>query len=778
MSIKTYIIHIFSFWLCLCGFISCKDDSQLLHNPENPQENELPLEFDILWPSKDDTRTTIDPLGNERFTEDDMIHILGTFNTQSLQQDGSPVEKTVTRYGALRYNGRLWEKVDGSELTWPSTAVSGNFVAYFISESNGLLTEEAPSKTYSLSNLTVTTDPLKAEASNVKYGNAIPMTFNHICAYLTLIELEPMVANQYWFMSDGVKSAENGDSKTFNNAFRISLGKDGTAPTLNFEFCQEKDSDYKDITYISGNTEEYTESDNNGELRILTKAFYFLEPGYYETFSLAYPSTKPEIYSYLQYNYNNIPEDVGAVPNNKPNLEANKSYTLNITKSPGITINSPTTPGGWDESDDFYVIIDVEAFLEAITKGEAYYEGNQEILRAVAGGTELIKNVDFNNFNYSDFKNEGFLPDIDEKLFFDGGLHYIRNLNDPLFHFNKGTIKNLGIKQFKGLNLISNENENEDLDNSRNGVICHWNRNQATITNIRLIDVEMNVFVESDNSADTDGSEVHNIGGVTGENTGVISQVAFGGTIDITVTGAPAPQYVDNVNATVLIGGVAGQLAATGTVYDVSPIDNNLKINITNTCKGVIGDYAIGGIAGQSSGFITGVILGNVSIDSTESLGLTSYIGGVVGNLSVDESNSGSLDSCIVGGAVKAGKSIKYKALNSGSYTGGIAGVVLNQPVSDCRSSVSVYGPTETMIMENVVYATGGAFGRIRIGYYSFESLIAYGSYIEGPDEYIGNFVGIAPNDAAWNNWFDQYFNSSITVRHFANLKNVGANID
>ena len=780
MRIRNHILYILTFAFWLSFIVSCREDFTLIQGQENASENELSLEFDLFWPDQDETRAIIDGLGNERFSENDMIHILGTFNTKSNKEDGTGVEKTIIRYGALRYNGRLWEKVDGSMLTWPSTAVSGSFVAYFISESNGILTEEAPSKTYSLSNLSVTTDPLMATAKNIKYGNAIPMTFNHICSYLTLLDLEPMVANQYWFMSDGVKTKENGESKVFNNAFRISLGNDGTFPTLNFEFCREPDTDYKDIIYISGNTEEYTESDINGGIRVLTKAFYFLEPGYYESFSLAYPSIKPDIYPYLQYDYTNIPENVGAAPNNKPNLEGNKSYTLDITKSPGITIHTPTTPGGCDENDDSYVNVDVEAFLTAITKGEAYSENGKEILKAVPGGTELIRNVDFQNFDYSKFNNKEFIPDIDEKLFFDGGLHYIRNLHDPLFHFNRGTIKNIGIKQFNGTNIVSIENKDQNLDNSSNGVLCHWNRGQAVISNVRLIDVEMNVFVQCDDSSDTDpdSSEVHNIGGVAGSNTGLISEVAFGGTINITVAGDTQSEYVDNVNASVLIGGVAGQLFATGTIYDVSRLDNNSRINITNTCHGVIGSYAVGGIVGQSSGFITGVILGNLSIDSSQSVGQTSYIGGMVGNLSVNESNSGALDSCIAGGSVKAGTSIKYKDLNSGSYIGGIAGVVLNLPVSDCRSSVSVYGPTEHMVKDNVVYATGGAFGRIRKGNYSFEDIIAYGTNLEGPNKDKGNFVGIAPAGEDWDVWYKQNFDTFITVKQFTGLDNVGGNID
>lgn len=787
---KKYIYLLLPFFLISFVLTSCKDElSYETVNPDKP-DDELPVEFNFSCPVDYQSRAYIDSYGNERFSNGDVIHVIGTFKTLALQPDGNQIEGTMKRYGALRYNGINWISVENSKLTWPSIATEATFEAYYISGSTGLLTNSNPTLVSYLSDLTAYpdlteyTDPLYGESdpeTPVPYGNAAKVVFRHLCAHLTLVNLEPNVSDQYWFTVPGnaLKSSKSDNTATtpFYNAFQISLKTTDGQPSLNFEFIQLPDSNYNDLIYIKGHPKMIPPPETSPLDPETMQLEFFLYPGYYDVFNLEYPVNTTETYPYLTYNYNNIPDYVGDTSNEKipPQLEANTPYILNIIKSPGITMTTPTTEGGWDESETFYRIVDVEEFLKAAQKGTSYQEGDQKILEETLNGSRLLCNVDFHEFNYEKFEDKSFLPDLPEHNVFDGGMHYIKNIVVPVFHYNHGTIKNLGIKNPENVKMEILSYEGADKDNSRNGALCHWNRTTGTINNVRLMDILMSVQVFSDVRPGTDDSETHNIGGLVGSNTGTISEVEMGGTFTISVTGDEDNPY-EGVNSTVLIGGILGQNAGEGTVSDVSTINNNLTINITNSCQGIIGDYAVGGIVGQLSGNVNGVFIPTVNIDCTQSIGVTSYIGGMAGNLTTSSSDpeTGVLRSCNVGGRIQSGETKPYGKLTAGSYTGGIGGVVMNVTVMDCNSAVSVTGPT--VVNEDVIYATGGAFGRIRTtSSYTFEKMICYGSSLSGPEALanidnfvgIGNFAGIVPVDPAWETWYNSFASKQITVRDF-----------
>ena len=760
----------------LIPFVSgCSDDWFLSSGQYDDLNGETPVEFDFSWSEAQGTRAFDEGTDiKTRFNNGDMIHVFGTFNTKYLVEgdDGEAQyeEGTVKRYGAMAYNGKKWEPVAGNTLTWPSIATDGKFEAYYISKSNGVLTDAA-SDTYLLSDVTPTTDPLHApESESFVYGHAVGLTFSHLCANLMLVDLEPMVSPSYLFKRDGVDG--------FNNAFKISLEKDaeGSPKGLKFEFCRQSDpEDLDGLVYISAKAIESNTIDASGNKTTMTKVNYFLEPGLYDTFSLCYRAGVNDVYEYLQYDYNSIPEDAKGEgkENTKPDLEANRTYTLTVTKSPGVTIKSPPSAEGWDETGDYFEV-DVPSFLEAVNQDKGYTNKNGvEILEKTATGTKLLHNVDFGNFPYEEFVKLGFSPNIQEGKVFDGDYHYIRNLGSPLFRYNYGTIQNVGIHDIEFV-ATSYEDQDPNKDMSRHGALCMYNRNGATISNVRVTDVNMTVRVKSEINSDDDGSETHNIGCVLGSNIGKVSEIALGGTFSLTVDGVD-----EHVNASVLIGGFVGQNAGSGEIYDVSPREDGLKVTIANNCKGEIGSYSIGGVVGESSGTISGVILSNVTIDSSASNGVTSYIGGIAGQLATsDTSGAASLNSCIVSGSVTAGTTTHSGDINSGSYIGGIAGADLNVPVVDCRTAVSVYGSNAAN--ENVIYATGGAFGRIRNAS-TFENLIAYGSALQAPPpststSYVGNFAGIVPQGQTWE---DNYANNNIIVHSFTNVeRNIGASLD
>lgn len=767
---------------------SCSDESYYITPDEVPEEADgKPVEFILDFPEIQGSRTYIDGYGNERFSVGDLIHIIGYFNISYLDEsstEGNKITGTMSTYGALKFNGTNWVAADESQLTWPAVAVDGQFTAYYISESNGVLTGQNPTETYSLSNLTSTSDPLMAvSAEGIPYGYAVRLSFKHLCASLTLVDLEPQVSDFYWFTTNGPTDQDSGDTLPFNNAFRISLGQDSDEnPTLNFEFCQLENSPYTGI-FIEGTAEEYETLNDKGETVTYISASYFLEPGFYDTFQIVYPASNATTYPYIEYDYNNIPPNVGGleIKNTPPDLQPNTPYTLTISKSPGITLTAPPAVDDWDESNNFYDV-NVEDFLQAIYNKQEYTnsEGYQ-ILEQTATGTKLLHNVDFHGFRYSEFTNTEFRPNNQEGSVFDGDFHYIQNLADPLFRYNFGTIQNLGIKKIDA-SLLSYEVEYaDDNDMSRNGALCMWNRSDATISNIRISDANLTVYVKC---VDPNGSEVHNIGMLVGSNTGNINTVSYSGTFNLTVSGlqATAPDYGDGnnypVDASVLIGGIVGQNAAEGSISDVSPLDGStMTMYITNNCNGQLGSYSVGGIVGESSGYILDVMMSNLRIDGSGSKGVTSYMGGMAGQLTT--TGSSSINTCNVSGNVTAGVSVPYQTVTSLSYIGGIAGNVYNVPVVNCGAMVSVSGVSNTT--ENVLYGTGGAFGRISPApAYSITDNTAYGTMMRYPvtsggtpsnSNFYGSFAGIVPVGQSWD---DNYKNNGNTVNPFPSMNYIG----
>ena len=775
MNIK--ILHIICFLLFPILFSSCEDYSFLFGSDTS---DEQPIEFNFsLTDANMSIGFTDDIPVKTSFTNGDVIHILGTFQTRALQEDGTTVEGVVKRYGALQYNAttRNWTAVSGNTLTWPSIATSGSFVAYYVNGSNGVLTEDNPVFESSLSDITPMTDPLEASADDVIYGHAVALNFKHICANLMLTELQPMVSTVYFFNTEDVYESDMTTKRAFNNGFQLQLTHDANnQPELSFDFIQKTDPEFPKSIHIAGKAMAQESIDAAGNVTTTGKVYYFLQPGYYPKFDITYPAQAPDTYNYLSYDYNSIPDNVAGpnVENIKPNLEANTTYTLAINKSPGIIITAPPSEGGWDDDGSYYPVLDVESFLKAVYNSSDYTEDGVKILEATADGSKLLRNLDFQNFDYSKFKDSTFSPNVQDSKVFDGDMHYIKNLASPLFRYNYGTIKNIGIQEVK-INATSYDDSASDFKN-RHGALCMWNRQMATINNVRVSNVNMTINISSSQSADEDGSETHNIGCIVGSNTGIMSSLALSGTLSLTVK----PDNSNEVNSKVLIGGIAGQNAAEGNIKDVSSLTSGLQINITNTCKGSLGAYTLGGIVGVSSGLVSNVTLPNVTIDSENSSGVTSYIGGMAGQLAVTPSQASGLTSCIVGGSVYAGSTKTYEYISSENYLGGIAGVVMGVPVSDCRSAVSVYGSSTTA--SGVVYATGGAFGCIREAN-GFDDIIAYGSILKAPGNtsssdnvknYVGDFAGLVPAGQTWEN---DYVNHNILVHLFTN-KYIGGNLD
>lgn len=800
----------------LSGLVSCADD---FLGANSSAGDELPVDFELFMPNAYETRSIQNP--KTEFKGGDILHIQGTFK----MKDGTA---DVVRYGALKYNdsNKKWKAVEGSELTWPTLSESGQFLAYCLSRvddaTGGILNAKAPSITHMLADIKTDSDPLKAESDpGIGYGHAVKLQFKHLCTYLTLNYLEPMVAESYWFTRE---------STSFNNAFRLTL--DPATNKLNFEFFRQPDDKFKGadnglsadntegLVYISSPVTNIDGFDESGNPIKMAQTNYFLEPGMYDEFSLRYDISESASYEYLKYNYNPV-GDSSEDPN-KPLFESGVPYTLDISKSLGVTISKPKDRDEWDDGGIIYDV-DVEQFLRAIknqTDYEYEYTENGEtkkvkVLTRTSEGTKLMYNVNFRYKEYDVFTGEGtnrtaiFEPNVNAGSVFDGGGHYIYNLGSPLFYTNYGTIQNLGIKNIDTSQrasqkyIISEEKaihtpSGKIYDRSRTGGICMINSVNGTIHNVRIEGVvNLDVRVESkkntgDSGGNEAGSETHFVGAIVGENNGSIENVDLSGNVTLAASNNSA-----DVQAQVLIGGIVGQNAGSGEISNVVPAEDGLAMNIVNKCTGGLGAFYVGGIAGISSGKLYNVVIPSATVDGSASSGVTSNMGGIAGALSANTPikkgsgwvYEGSVEGCIANGTVKAGKVKPYMDVSCYSYAGGIAGVLRDVPVSGCNVSVSVYGTTNIDFPSQDIiytYATGGAFGRILISEDNnantspltpVEDIIAYGSALSGLTNtensysYIGNFAGLVQQGVEWG---ADYAKKNIIVNNHSGYQQIG----
>lgn len=699
------------------------------------------------------------------FAKNDVIHVQGNFYFA----DGSEVIK----YGAMKFNGSSWEPVDGSQLTWPNTAVSGKFKAYHLNGMTGILTGNE-SATYYLTNMKPSTDPLGSDETDLlPYGHSVDMIFRHLPTYLSFFGI-PKVSTKFLF----VKTNEEGAYEpTMANAFKLTKNDKNE---LNFEWVVTADHSWN---AVGGTTEEglnYVRSDiyvRNG----VEQTNFMLAPGNYNNFSIRYETTKPNTVEYLRYTFT-----PGSVLDNEGNpiesldLETGRPYTLDISTSQGITIISPPEENeGWDENGPVFDI-DVESFLRAATNSQDYYvDGDNgervQILKKDGTGVKLLHNVDFKNTYYTTFN--GFLPEIrGTNQLFDGCSHYIYNVGCTIFQNNQGIIKNLGIKNATRARMVSNEKDN-GFDFSRKGLLVGNNMATGNIENIRITG-EVNISAYVNPTANTITTEAHNIGGVVGSNIGRIDGVALGGTFNLTVDNYQDMQF----NSTVMIGGLVGQNAGNAKLTNVSTLTQPFTMNIVNRCKGNggtmdAGAFYVGGFVGQSSATIDNVNLSGITVDGSQSVGVVSYIGGMAGNVISQTNTTGRLSSCTVTGSVKPGLTKPYSAVTSETCVGGIAGTIQSATVTDCLASVSVSGATTPNA--RVINAVGGAFGMIRSAS-SVRSILAYGDLLTGVSNGwelsgIGCFAGLIP---AGQSWSSTYQNNDITIKKFDGYNEVGGNLD
>lgn len=747
--------------------------------------------------------TTVTRYCAMRYTENETWETVGS---KSFAWPNSSVSGKFTAYYIHGSTSELTSNVSGGQSSDTDSPDSAD-------------TNANPATQQLFTNILDGQDPLRAETGSVVYGHTVKLEFKHILTHLTLIELAAGVDDELIFRVKP-EDARNENNHVFNNAFRISLddgtgdGSDGSAgdvgdgsgstangPQIKFEYLNipERLSDSEAGSLIKSQTELVRDKQTREESR---QVGFFLEPGYaYNAFSIHFSNGE----LYLSYKNSD--------PNSDRALEGNNRYIFNVKKSAGVTMESQPEDR-WDESEDITTIVHAEEFLRAISTNSEYSEYDEtkqelvQILEATTNpaGTLLKRNVRFLNPYYHVFTHPDatdadgnpapydFVPSLSRENVFDGGYHYIKDLRCPLFYENSGTIQNLGLSDV----IIGGEPEYEwisvqkysqegavknDYGYHRTGAVA--TNNLGTVQNMRVKDVTIKVGIYAE-----DDQEIHNVGALFGVNneSGYVGEIYLSGKMDITVFNNDKTLFVPEV----YVGGLAGQ--NLGSMVDVGQLVDNrpnlpaaekpkpVTISVTNLLYGASGTYYIGGLAGNNTGKLSEVSIPTiptpangdaeaVTIDSSESFGVVSYIGGIAAK--ADSSEGNEISSCLIGsGSLTVGETARYESVDPYSYAGGIVGVLSERThVFNCTTFCSVTGYSK---VDGVRRASGGAFGNIKpvdngIQPGTMMSIAAFGEWLTGSNA--GCFVGEAPDGKTWADDYSQ----CADVKKFDGIKYVGS---
>lgn len=746
--------------------VSCSEE--VIHpSLEEEETSGLPVELTALIGDESLTRD-LNENSKKSFATGEVIHVEAKFYDKGNTQLGGSQYKTFER----KSDGS-WKQVVSSTMRWPAKAVKGKFKAYFVNSFQETLEIADQHRQLKLGDLDEVSDPLMAEQEG-EWGQKINLKFKHICTHLTFKSLEPGVTDYFWLINKN-----SGDN--FHNGFRLWLTGNNE---LRGDFISIPDMTYKklnitgkessiagDLGDLNGDNESSSgESDGkedeenskfglvyvqrptvvyNDEKGPAGKVEFFLEPGDYSNVELRTINN----YSYLSYKSELT-----------SNLLANTPYEVDIVKNKGVTFIDDDD--NWDDDDDNDVyLVDPEEFLGCIEAGTDDYTIEVEkdgrmvertILKNTSSGTILRYNV---RFDYNSDYTQKLTFDMSQGKYFDGGNHFISEIAANLFESNHGTISHLWLKDVK-CDVELYEHDSNDSRNSQWGLLCRTN--VGVIENVRIddFDIDFSIGAGRDNYEFT-----FDLGGLTGNNSGTISDISFGGEINLTSS------EQDNMRCTLNLGGLVGQ--NTGVFNGVKPMGSDAEIKVKHSLQGEQAAIYCGGAIGYSSTDVRNVSLPRVTVDASGGQGLVSQVGGLVGRLRGTVGTPSYMTSCTVSGNIKGMEVKSFGGFTGFSYTGGLTGYSYYFDVTDCRSLCNVEvpdGDTE----DSVIYATGGGFGRLLTPENNITNNYIWGSILTGPSNYIGNFCGIVPSSKKW----DDYKADGNNVKEIISGKFVGASLD
>ena len=649
-----YIITL-CFLLSVCLY-SCKDDIGLDNENVNREPGKgLPISFvtEISSMENQGDASRVDDPYKTQFNEGDLLHVSAVF---TLIGEGN---QPITQYDCFSYTQGEWVSLSELEpMNWPWNAERATFTAYYIGGSDGLLVESQP-LTVDLSTLTDDTDPLVAIKESVPYGNAVKLTFTHLCTKLTFTEVSSK-GDEFWAKT----------SAGINNTFQLTRNTKGE---LKPEFVKSEET--ADTWVSAQRTETNTVS-------------YYLSPGNYEGMQLTYRYSRP----YLTLNINEL-----------NNLGANHSYVVSITQNSGSITIDEDEDDWWEdpESEDEVKLdeLNIKDFLDAIAKGEAYSINQTLVLgesSTIEGGTELLVNVDF--------QNNTFIPiDLPNTAEFNGNYHYIKNIAHPLFNTIDGSIINLG-----AYNVKINEKEGT----TGVGAMGRTLSSSGTINNIRLNGITIKA------TPPQNAGELCDVGALVGNSAGSIETVRLGGNITVTVTAADPKTDLGRI----YIGGLVGQLSGSLNDVARLNEENPGSVTVTNNCPNEIGERYTGGLVGLLTGSIDNSTM-EATVDASNARGVLVYTGGLAGMARGEVGIKGTdgIRNSTFNGTIRIGKaySTEDNTVEGHAYAGGLIGhAYYVDQIDNNQVFGTLHGPTGDEDQPfnpytNSIYATGGLFGQI-----------------------------------------------------------------
>lgn len=699
---KRYITFI-SCFIILCGLLGCTDERWLENGSAAENTGGLPIEFVMdLAPIQPVTRadgTKINYGQKTKFVKDDIIQIVANFYKKS-ETDDNKFElmqgKSVSCI--LTYNGEKWEDKSGANLYWPWDSEKADFTAFYYPGFDGVLSVGS-SPTVLLDSLEVTTDPLMTnKVSNIPYGNAVPLKFEHKCARLILTDLDAVTGgasySELWMEN---LNPDTDNAKT--NAFALNLSKTNNELSLGFNFETVRDENNRVL--IGGKT---AVDENNNSVK--NSMLFFLPPGNYSTVALT------RRFGHSLFRWDSVDK--------LKDLTAGSSYIVSLKDLLGhITIDNDDD---WWEDEDEYIKpengkFNLNDFLECVGNGRpySYYDNGNEVVvleRIANNYVVLKKNIDFNSQEFT-------LRNIDAGITFDGNGHFFKNVTyNSIFNKIDGNVMNLGIIDSKVTDIsLTEEKVGAQGDYKANMFGLLARECLGNIDRIRLSNITIHV-----SSLEEGGTFM--VGALVGENNlSPISNIEVNGNITVTVND-------ELTKGSLILGGLVGQNGKDASLESVTVYDN-AEISVKNNTQIAKGSVYTGGLVGLSSSDVKNCkVLADV--DASNATGIWVYTGGVVGSLRNSTDSAGSetrdtteetnlhikLENSQNIGTVIGGRCLQNvtedEAASGHSSTGGLVGYSLRADITNSLVSGTVLSTIEVEEGKSEYYTIGGVVGAVR----------------------------------------------------------------
>lgn len=726
---KKYISFIASLILSCC-LLGCTEEQWSENGGGTEQQGGLPIEFVMDFaPTQPLTRADGSEITIEEektaFEDGDIIQIVANFYCKENLADPNseivlmPEESICTM---LQYqksesdNIGKWVNYEpvpgkGKPLYWPWKSEEATFQAFYYPGFNGFIDPENETLPVLLDSVDIKTNPLMAnETARIPYGNAVHLTFNHICTRLVLTDLKDVTGgadySRLWL--ENLSTTNNPGT----NAFKLRLNKENSETesanqgrlSFNCSFTSEENAEQKIL--IGGRSATISKNNSNEKE---TAIIFFLPEGDYSDVTLARRFGRPLL------NWKDVTE--------LKSLKAGESYIVSLNELKGnITIEDDDN---WWEDDKTPIkpeaeYFDLNKFLKSIADGVPYSYNDKDgkkitVLEELEENhLVLAQNIDFNNQDFT-------AQNIPSTVILDGSGHYFSNVKKPVFTRIEGKIHNLGFKDCNVSVNLRNSDE-EHYAYRRIGVLA--NTNYGTIDNIRLSDIQITI-----NDMVADGT--YEVGSLIGDSQGSINNIELD---NITVT----TKDITVASGTLMLGGLVGQTTQKGPLEKVS-MYTNTKILVTNNTKINNGSVYTGGLIGLSSSNIKECNI-HADVNTANATGTWLYTGGIVGSMrnqingssgttetSVENSTETNPDHILLEysqniGNVTGGEcigKISGSVVSTGhSATGGLVGYSLRADIKNCI----VDGNVSSYIGENhnsatqayEFYTIGGLAGAVR----------------------------------------------------------------